>query len=58
VFARNIPQSVPTFLVDGQVAGTWRYVDGEVRCEPFHSLPAAAAHELADEAERLAAFHA
>ena len=57
VFARNIPQSVPTFLVDGQVAGTWRYVDGEVRCEPFHSLPAAAAHELADEAERLVAFH-
>jgi hypothetical protein len=58
IFGRSMPQSVPTFLVDGQVAGTWRYVDGEVRCEPFHPLPAAAARELADEAERLAAFHA
>ncbi|TQM14154.1 winged helix DNA-binding domain-containing protein [Pseudonocardia kunmingensis] len=58
VFARNIPQSVPTFLVDGQVAGTWRLVDGAVRCEPFHPLPASAGRELAEEAERLAAFHA
>ena len=43
VFATSIPQSVPTFLVDGQVAGTWRYVDGEVRCEPFHELRTARA---------------
>jgi hypothetical protein len=57
VFARNIPQSVPTFLVDGQVAGTWRYVDGEVRCEPFQQLPAPVGRELAEEAEQLAAFH-
>jgi hypothetical protein len=58
VFARNIPQSVPTFLVDGRVAGTWRVDGGAVRCEPFHELPALAARELAEEAERLAAFHA
>ena len=58
VFARNIPLSVPTFLVDGRVAGTWRYVDGAVRCEPFQELPTTAARELADEAERLAEFHA
>lgn len=58
VFARNIPQSVPTFLVDGQVAGTWRYVDGEVRCEPFQPLTRGAAREVEAEAERLAAFHA
>ena len=28
VFAVTMPRSVPTFLVDGQVAGTWRYADG------------------------------
>ena len=58
VFARNIPQSVPTFLVDGQVAGTWRHVDGEVRCEPFHPLPDDVWEEVEVEAARLAAFHA
>ena len=57
VFARNIPQSVPTFLVDGQVAGTWRYTDGEVRCEPFQPLERHAAREVESEAARLAAFH-
>jgi hypothetical protein len=57
VFARNIPQSVPTFLVDGQVAGTWRYIDGEVRCEPFQPLKPDAAREVEAEAARLAAFH-
>ena len=51
VFATTSPQSVPTFLVDGQVAGTWRHVDGAVRCEPFHELPRAAARELQEEAE-------
>jgi uncharacterized protein YcaQ len=57
VFARNIPQSVPTFLVDGQVAGTWRYTDGEVRCEPFQPLKPDVAGEVEVEAARLAAFH-
>jgi hypothetical protein len=58
VFARTKPQSVPTFLVDGRVAGTWRHVDGAVRCEPFHELPRAALRELQEEAERLAQFYA
>jgi hypothetical protein len=58
VFARNIPQSVPTFLVDGQVAGTWRYSDGEVRCEPFQPLAPEATREVEAEAARLAEFHA
>ncbi|GAA5136832.1 winged helix DNA-binding domain-containing protein [Pseudonocardia adelaidensis] len=57
VFARNIPQSVPTFLVDGQVAGTWRYIDGEVRCEPFQRLDRQAEQEVEAEAARLAGFH-
>jgi hypothetical protein len=58
VFARNIPQSVPTFLVDGQVAGTWRYSDGEVRCEPFQPLVPEVAREVEAEAARLTGFHA
>jgi hypothetical protein len=57
VFARSIPQSVPTFLVDGQVAGTWRYTDGEVRCEPFQPLTGDVAREVEAEGARLAAFH-
>jgi hypothetical protein len=51
------PHSVPTFLVDGAVAGTWRYEDGRVRLEPFERLPSATLRDLEDEAERLAAFH-
>jgi hypothetical protein len=57
VFHVKMPQSVPTFLVDGQVAGKWRYEQGELRLEPFADLPAAARDELEDEARRLAAFH-
>jgi hypothetical protein len=58
VFARTMPQSVPTFLVDGQVAGTWRHTRGAVRWEPFRDLPAVVRREVDDEAERLAEFYA
>ncbi len=47
---------LPTFLVDGLVAGVWRYEDGKVKTEPFAPLPPATRRELADEAARLAAF--
>jgi hypothetical protein len=57
VFNTKTPHSSPTFLVDGAVAGTWRYERGRVRLEPFHSLPRPTLRELDDEAERLAAFH-
>ena len=30
LFSTKTPQSFPTFLVDGAVAGTWRHADGEV----------------------------
>ena len=58
VFATSMPRSVPTFLVDGQVAGTWAYADGQVVTSPFHDLPAADRRAVEAEAERLAAFHA
>ena len=58
IFSTRMPQSVPTFLVDGAVAGTWRYEGGEVRLQPFVALPQGVRRELEDEAARLAAFHA
>ena len=57
IFHVKAPHSFPTFLVDGQVAGTWRYEDGRVRLQPFGRLPRGTRAELEDEAERLAAFH-
>jgi len=57
IFSTKNPQSLPTFLVDGFVAGTWRYADGRVTVDPFERLPAAARRAVDDEAERLAAFH-
>ena len=56
VFSTKNPQSVGTFLVDGQVAGTWRQDGGRVTVTPFDELPRAAARAVDDEAERLAAF--
>ena len=58
VFSTKTPQSVPTFLLDGRVAGSWRYEKGKVKLEPFRTLTAAERRELGGEADRLAAFHA
>ena len=57
VFSTKNPPSVPTFLVDGAVAGTWRYEGGRVRLEPFRRLDRSTRRELEEEAERLARFH-
>jgi len=57
IFNSKNPQSVATFLVDGVVAGTWRYQDGRVHIEPFERLSRAASRALAEEAERLAELH-
>ena len=57
IFNTKMPQSVGTFLVHGVVAGTWRFEDAKVRLEPFEELHLAARNELAEEAERLRAFH-
>jgi hypothetical protein len=58
LFNTKTPQSTPTFLVDGRVAGAWRYEDGRVVTTPFAPLPAGAASDVEAEAERLAAFMA
>jgi hypothetical protein len=50
------PHSLPTFLVDGAVAGTWRHRAGRIELDPFERLDAATLRELPAEGERLAAF--
>jgi Winged helix DNA-binding domain len=57
IFHTKAPQSFPTFLVDGAVAGTWRYDQGRVELEPFEPLAPADRREVEEEAEALAAFH-
>jgi hypothetical protein len=58
IFSTKTPHSFPTFLVDGAVAGTWRYERGRIELQPFERLDRATSRELHEEAERLAAFHA
>ena len=58
IFSSRNPHSFPTFMVDGRVAGTWRYEDGAVRLEPFGRLDGAARRELTREADRLAEMYA
>jgi hypothetical protein len=58
VFHVKMPPSYPTFLVDGRVAGTWRYEGGEIQLSPFDKLPRGHRAALEEEAHELAAFHA
>jgi Winged helix DNA-binding domain len=58
IFTSKNPQSCHTFLVDGTVAGSWRHEGGRIELEPFVPLTSRARKQIADEAERLAAFFA
>jgi hypothetical protein len=58
VFSVKKPHGTPTFLVDGAVAGEWRYEDGRVTVEPWKRLDRATRRAVDGEAQRLAAFHA
>ena len=58
IFHVRNPQSLPTFLVDGAVAGAWRHRDGAIELEPFEPLDGSTLRALRAEADRLAAFHA
>lgn len=58
VFSTRNPHSVATFLVDGQVAGTWRHDEGGITITPFDVVPRRFRRELDDEAEGLRALHA
>jgi winged helix DNA-binding protein len=56
VFHTRTPQSVPTFMVDGTVAGTWRQEKDRIELRPFGKLARADRVELEEEGRRLAAF--
>ncbi|HEV3234028.1 MAG TPA: winged helix DNA-binding domain-containing protein [Candidatus Dormibacteraeota bacterium] len=58
VFNIKTPHSVNTFLVDGQVAGTWRYEKGQVAPSPFRTLDHRTMRQVEAEGARLAEFHA
>src|SRR6267143_3396498 len=56
VFNTRTPHSVPTFLIDGAVAGTWRVERNRVELKPFEPIPKSVRPEVDEEAQRLAAF--
>jgi hypothetical protein len=58
IFNTKTPQSMPTFLIDGRVAGAWRFEQGRVKLEPFDRIDPAQRRALDREADRLAEFHA
>ncbi len=58
IFTSRNPHSLPTILVDGTVAGTWRHEGGRIALEPWIRLGRADRDALAEESGRLAAFHA
>jgi hypothetical protein len=58
VFDSSYPQSFPTFLVDGVVAGKWRHEGGRIQLDPFGKLDARTRRELDAEGGRLAEFMA
>ena len=57
IFNTKMPQSVGTYLVDGEVAGTWTYAEGRVLVEPFGTTDVSQREAVEAEAERLAIFH-
>jgi hypothetical protein len=57
IFNTKTPHSLNTFLIDGQVAGTWRFEGGEVHLTPLRKLSTDEQLGLDEEAHLLAAFH-
>jgi len=57
VFSTKTPHSVNTFLLDGQVVGSWRFEDDEIRLSPFRALSSSETAALEPEAHRLAQLH-
>jgi hypothetical protein len=57
IFNTKTPHSFNSFLVDGQVCGTWRYDSGRVVTDVLRPLSAAALREVEAEADRLTRFY-
>lgn len=58
IFTTKAPQSFHTFLLDGQVAGTWRLAEGRVELRPLRALTADERRALEEEAHQLETFAA
>jgi hypothetical protein len=56
VFNTKTPHSVNTFLIGGQVAGTWTIEKDHVAVEPFEALPTRTRHQLDQAAAQLTEF--
>ncbi len=57
VFDTRTPHSVATFLVDGRVAGSWRFENGRVEITPFGPLSPEVRREVQAESDALTEFH-
>jgi hypothetical protein len=57
VFNSHTPHSFSTFLVDGRVAGTWRYEAGRMFVDAFEPLPGRARSELDEELDAALELH-
>ncbi|HEV2759868.1 MAG TPA: winged helix DNA-binding domain-containing protein [Acidimicrobiales bacterium] len=57
IFNTRTPHSMCTFVVDGAVAGTWRYEKGNVTIAPFEPVAPKVRHEVEAEAARVAELH-
>jgi hypothetical protein len=53
IFSTKMPQSLNTYLVDGEVAGTWRHEGGRIEVSPWRRVSRTTAAEVRDEADRL-----
>lgn len=53
IFHTKAPHSFNTFLVDGQVRGTWKERGGQIKLEPFQPVPRRFRDELDEEKKRL-----
>ncbi len=58
LFNSKLPFSMHTFLLDGAVAGAWRYEKGRIELQPFRRLTRAERESLEPERAALVAFHA
>ena len=56
IFNTQMPQSTPTFLVDGTLAGTWRVDDDTVSVQPFEPIPRRWQRAVDEEAGALQAW--
>lgn len=55
IFHTKNPQSLPTFVVDGAVAGSWKHDQGTIQLNPFETLSRATIKAVEQEGKRLAA---